>query len=57
VSYVSTFTRLRPGDVVLTGTPGGVGMGMKPPLYLADGDVVETEIPGIGTLQNRFTTR
>lgn len=57
MSYVSTFTRLRPGDVVLTGTPGGVGMGMKPPLYLADGDVVETEIPGIGTLQNRFTTR
>lgn len=57
LAYVSTFTRLRPGDVVLTGTPGGVGMGMKPPLYLADGDVVETEIPGIGTLQNRFTTR
>jgi acylpyruvate hydrolase len=57
LAYVSAFTRLRPGDVVLTGTPGGVGMGMKPPVYLADGDVVETEIPGIGTLQNRFTTR
>ncbi|GAA2145606.1 fumarylacetoacetate hydrolase family protein [Nocardioides koreensis] len=52
LSYVSTFTVLRPGDVVLTGTPGGVGMGMTPPTYLADGDVVETEIPGIGTLTN-----
>lgn len=57
LAYVSAFTRLRPGDVVLTGTPGGVGMGMNPPLYLADGDVVETEIPSIGTLRNRFTTR
>ncbi|GAA4557487.1 fumarylacetoacetate hydrolase family protein [Planotetraspora kaengkrachanensis] len=57
LAYVSAFTRLRPGDLVLTGTPGGVGMGMRPPLYLADGDVVETEITGIGTLQNRFTTR
>jgi acylpyruvate hydrolase len=57
LSYISTFTVLRPGDVVLTGTPGGVGMGMQPPTYLADGDVVETEIPGIGTLTNlvRFT--
>jgi acylpyruvate hydrolase len=52
LSYISTFTVLRPGDVVLTGTPGGVGMGMDPPTYLADGDVVETEIPGIGTLTN-----
>ncbi|WP_459980411.1 fumarylacetoacetate hydrolase family protein [Nocardioides sp. AN3] len=52
LSYISTFTVLRPGDVVLTGTPGGVGMGMTPPAYLAAGDVVETEIPGIGTLRN-----
>jgi acylpyruvate hydrolase len=52
LSYISTFTVLRPGDLVLTGTPGGVGMGMDPPTYLADGDVVETEIPGIGTLTN-----
>lgn len=52
LAYISTFTVLRPGDVVLTGTPGGVGMGMQPPTYLADGDVVETEIPGIGTLVN-----
>jgi acylpyruvate hydrolase len=52
LAYVSTFTVLRPGDVVLTGTPGGVGMGMTPSVYLADGDVVDTEIPGIGTLTN-----
>ena len=52
LAYISTFTVLRPGDVVLTGTPGGVGMGMDPPTYLADGDVVETEISGIGTLTN-----
>jgi len=52
LAYISTFTVLRPGDVVLTGTPGGVGMGMTPPTFLADGDVVETEIPGIGTLTN-----
>ena len=54
LAYVSTFTTLRPGDVVLTGTPGGVGMGMTPPAYLADGDLLETEIPGIGTLRNRL---
>jgi len=50
LAYVSTFTVLRPGDVVLTGTPGGVGMGMKPPTFLADGDLVETEIAGIGSI-------
>jgi acylpyruvate hydrolase len=52
LAYVSTFTVLRPGDIVLTGTPGGVGMGMTPPTYLADGDLVETEITGIGTIAN-----
>jgi len=57
VAYVSTFTRLSPGDLVLTGTPGGVGLGMTPPTYLADGDVVETEIEGIGRLSNRIVTR
>lgn len=52
VAYASTFTVLRPGDLILTGTPGGVGQGMTPPTFLADGDVVETEIPGIGRLRN-----
>ncbi|MFB7329211.1 fumarylacetoacetate hydrolase family protein [Streptomyces sp. NPDC056190] len=54
LAYVSTFTRLRPGDLVLTGTPGGVGMGMVPPQYLDDGALLETEIPGIGTIRNRI---
>lgn len=52
VSYISTFTKLVPGDVILTGTPGGVGVAMKPPQYLQSGDVVEVEIEGIGVLQN-----
>jgi acylpyruvate hydrolase len=54
VAYVSAFTRLRPGDLILTGTPGGVGMGMTPPAFLADGAVLETEISGIGILRNRI---
>jgi acylpyruvate hydrolase len=52
LSYISGFTQLRPGDLVLTGTPGGVGMGMKPPRFLQDGDVLVTEIQGIGRLEN-----
>lgn len=52
LAYISEFTLLRPGDLVLTGTPGGVGMGMKPPRFLADGDVVRTQIEGIGLLDN-----
>ena len=57
VAYISTFTRLSPGDLVLTGTPGGVGLGMNPPRYLAAGDVVETVIEGIGRLGNRIVMR
>lgn len=57
LSYISTFTVLRPGDVVLTGTPGGVGMGMVPPRFLKDGDEMTTEISGIGTLSNRIRLR
>lgn len=52
LSYISQFTMLRPGDLVLTGTPGGVGMGMTPPRFLQDGDVLTTEIAGIGRLEN-----
>jgi acylpyruvate hydrolase len=57
LAYISTFTVLRPGDLVLTGTPGGVGVARDPQRFLADGDVVETEVTGIGTLRNtvRFT--
>jgi 2-keto-4-pentenoate hydratase/2-oxohepta-3-ene-1,7-dioic acid hydratase in catechol pathway len=45
---------LLPGDVIATGTPAGVGMGMTPPRWLAHGDVVRIEIDGIGELKNRF---
>ena len=45
---------LLPGDVIATGTPAGVGMGMNPPRWLGHGDVVKIEIDGIGTLENRF---
>lgn len=52
VAYVSQFTRLRPGDIILTGTPGGVALGMAEPRWLRDGDVVTTTIEGIGELRN-----
>ncbi|WP_277400105.1 fumarylacetoacetate hydrolase family protein [Streptomyces marispadix] len=52
VRYVSTVTTLRPGDVIATGTPGGVGHARKPPRYLADGSRLVTEISGIGRLEN-----
>ncbi|MGP7812979.1 fumarylacetoacetate hydrolase family protein [Glutamicibacter soli] len=57
LSYISSFTTLRAGDVVLTGTPGGVGVGMTPPRFLQSGDVLSTEVPGIGELSNKFTLR
>ncbi len=49
VSYLSQFMSLLPGDVISTGTPAGVGMGMKPPVFLKPGDVVELGIDGLGT--------
>lgn len=52
LEFISTWTVLRPGDVVVTGTPGGVGLFMDPPTFLADGDVVEVEIDGLGVLRN-----
>ncbi|MEP7300782.1 MAG: fumarylacetoacetate hydrolase family protein [Caldimonas sp.] len=45
---------LHPGDVIATGTPSGVGMGFKPPKWLAAGDVVKVEIDGVGAIENRF---
>lgn len=48
VSYLSQFMSLHPGDVISTGTPPGVGMGMKPPVYLRAGDVIELGIEGLG---------
>lgn len=49
VAYLSQFFTLHPGDIISTGTPPGVGMGMKPPRYLKAGDVVELGIEGLGT--------
>jgi 2,4-diketo-3-deoxy-L-fuconate hydrolase len=49
VSYISQFMKLEPGDVITTGTPPGVGMGMKPPRFLKGGEVVELGIEGLGT--------
>jgi len=54
VSYVSQFMTLLPGDVISTGTPAGVGLGMKPPVYLKEGDVVELGIPGLGISKQRL---
>jgi len=45
---------LEAGDIIATGTPAGVGLGRTPPEYLRDGDIVETEIEGIGTMRNRI---
>ncbi len=52
IEYCSTFTRLEPGDVIVTGTPGGVGSRRTPPLWLKPGDVVEVEIDRVGLLRN-----
>jgi len=56
ISYLSTFYRLRPGDIIATGTPNGAGARFDPPKYLRDGDVVEVEVPGIGILSNSVVT-
>jgi acylpyruvate hydrolase len=52
ISYISQFLALRPGDVITTGTPDGVGSRMDPPSFLAVGDVVEVEIERLGALHN-----
>ena len=52
IEYCSTFTRLEPGDVIVTGTPGGVGAKRNPPLWLKPGDIVEVEVDRIGILRN-----
>lgn len=52
VSYYSTLTRLEPGDIISTGTPGGVGHRRNPPIFMQPGDVIEVEVSGIGVLRN-----
>lgn len=54
VEYASTYMTLEPGDVILTGTPPGVGFSRKPPVFLKSGDLVEVEIERIGVLANRI---
>ncbi|ESY69204.1 MULTISPECIES: fumarylacetoacetate hydrolase family protein [Mesorhizobium] len=54
IATLSQGITLRPGDIIATGTPVGVGIGFDPPRYLKAGDVVRIEIDGIGTLENRF---
>ena len=56
ISYLSTFYRLKPGDIIATGTPNGAGARFDPPKYLKEGDVVEVEVPGIGILRNGVKT-
>ncbi|MCJ1339063.1 hypothetical protein MMC09_004352 [Bachmanniomyces sp. S44760] len=53
IAFLSLGTTLVPGDLIFTGTPQGVGMGRKPPLWLRDGDVVEVGLEGVGTCTNR----
>jgi 2-keto-4-pentenoate hydratase/2-oxohepta-3-ene-1,7-dioic acid hydratase in catechol pathway len=53
IEYCSTFCELRPGDVIATGTPGGVGAARKPPRWLSPGDVVVVDLGEIGRLENR----
>ena len=55
VSYISRFMALLPGDVITTGTPPGVGMGLTPPRYLRDGDTMQVEIQGLGVQRQRVS--
>jgi 2-keto-4-pentenoate hydratase/2-oxohepta-3-ene-1,7-dioic acid hydratase in catechol pathway len=53
IGFISSWTTLQPGDLICTGTPGGVGDARTPPLLLSDGDLVEVTVQGVGTLRNR----
>lgn len=55
IEYCSTFTHLEAGDVIVSGTPGGVGAKRNPPLWMKPGDLVEVEIGGLGVLRNPIT--
>ncbi len=54
IEYCTTFTRLEPGDVIATGTPGGVGAARTPPVWLQPDDTIEVSISGVGLLRNRI---
>lgn len=53
IEFFSSFTRLAPGDVIATGTPGGVGFARQPPVWLEPGDIIEITIENVGTIRNR----
>ena len=53
LAYITIFTTLKPGDIIVTGTPVGAGERFDPPRWLKAGDVVEVSVPEIGTLSNR----
>ncbi len=55
ISYISTFTPLQPGDVIVSGTPGGVGAKRTPPVWMKPGDTIEVEIGPMGTLRNKIS--
>jgi 2-keto-4-pentenoate hydratase/2-oxohepta-3-ene-1,7-dioic acid hydratase in catechol pathway len=52
IAHLSQLMTLEPGDIIFTGTPPGVGMARKPPVFLKAGDVVEVEVAGLGVLKN-----
>lgn len=56
INYVTSFARLKPGDIIATGTPNGAGARFDPPKFLREGDVIEVEVPGIGVLRNGVKT-
>ena len=53
VEFFSSFTRLAPGDLIATGTPGGVGFARTPPVWMVPGDVIEVTVEDVGTIRNR----
>jgi 2-keto-4-pentenoate hydratase/2-oxohepta-3-ene-1,7-dioic acid hydratase in catechol pathway len=57
VSYLSQFMVLDPGDVITTGTPPGVGLGMKPPVFLKNGDAIHLGIAGLGEQRQKVVAR
>ena len=52
IARLSAYVELKPGDLIFTGTPAGVGIGRRPPVWLKGGDVVEVEIDNLGVLRN-----
>jgi acylpyruvate hydrolase len=53
IEFLSSFTTLRPGDVIATGTPGGVGFARQPPVWLEAGDTLEITVEGVGRIASR----